>query len=100
MFDADTKIPNRDALPTPPDLLMKKRTKLPGVKDQTDPPPRVDTDKESENREQKIPSPIHTTPSSKATRKKYTKKLKELVKQRRRGQYTGKKYDLLRATYH
>ena len=29
--DAETKTPNRDALPTPPDFLMKKRTKLPRV---------------------------------------------------------------------
>ena len=44
IFDAETKIPNRDALPTPPDLLMNKRTKLPRVEDQTVPPPRVDPD--------------------------------------------------------
>ena len=69
IFDAETKIPNRDALPTPPDSLMKKRTKLPRVEDQTSPPPRVDPDKEYKNREQKIPSPIQETPSSEATRK-------------------------------
>ena len=40
--DAGTKIPNRDALPTPLDLLMNKRTKLPRVKYQTSPPQRVD----------------------------------------------------------
>ena len=40
IFDAETKIQNRDA--PPPDLLMKKRTKLPRVEDQTAPPPRVD----------------------------------------------------------
>ena len=44
IFDAETKIPNRDALPTPPDSLMKKRTKLTSVEDQADPPPRVDPD--------------------------------------------------------
>ena len=84
IFDAETKISNRDALPTPPDSLMKKRTKLPRVADQTVPPPRVDTDEEYNNREQKLPSPIQATPSSEATRKKYSKKLKELVKKRQR----------------
>ena len=49
IFDADTNIPNRDALPHPPDSLMKKRTKLPRVEDQTAPPPRVDPDEESKN---------------------------------------------------
>ena len=69
IFDAESKISNRDALP-PPDSLMKKRTRLPRVEDQTAPPPRVDTDEESKNREQKLPSPIQATPSSEATRKK------------------------------
>ena len=69
---------------------MKKSTKLPRVEDQTAPPPRVDPDEEYKNREQKLLNPIQATPSSEATRKKYTKKLKELVKQRRRGHYTGK----------
>ena len=89
IFDAETKIPNRDALTTPPDSLMNKRTKLPRVEDQTAPPPRVDPDKESNNREHKLPSPIQTTPSLEATRKKYTKKLKELVKKRHRDHYKG-----------
>ena len=62
IFDAETKIPDRDALPTPPDLLMKKRTKITRVEDQTSPTTRVYTDKESKNREQKLPSPIQTTP--------------------------------------
>ena len=62
IFDAETKIPNRDALPTPPDLLMNKRTKLPRVKYQTGPPSRVDPDKKSKKPEQKLPSPIQTTP--------------------------------------
>ena len=44
IFVAETKIPNRDALPTPPDSLTKKRTKLPMVEDQKAPPPRVDPD--------------------------------------------------------
>ena len=44
-FDAETKIPNRDALPNSPAPLMKKSTKLTWVEDQTAPPPRVDTDK-------------------------------------------------------
>ena len=99
IFDAETKIPNRDALLTPPDSIMNKITELPRVEDKTAPPPRVDPDKESKNREQKLPSPIQETPASEATRKKYTKKLKELVNQLRRGHYTGNKYDLLRATH-
>ena len=45
IFDAETKISNRDALPTPPDSIMKKMTKLPRVEYHTAPPPRVDTDK-------------------------------------------------------
>ena len=85
--------------PPPPDSLMKKRNKLPRVEDHTAPPPRVDPDEESKNREQKIPSPIQETPASEATRKKYTKKLKELLKQRRWGNYTGNKYDLPRETH-
>ena len=44
IFYAETKIPNRDALPTPPDSLMKKRTRLPRVEDYKAPPPKVDTD--------------------------------------------------------
>ena len=31
IFDAEPKIPNRDAMPTPADSIMKKRTKLPRV---------------------------------------------------------------------
>ena len=98
IFDAETKILNRDAFPTPPYLLMKKRTKLPRVEDQTSPSPRVYPYEESKKREQKLPSPIQTTPPSAATREKYTNKLKILVKQRRHGHYTGNKYDLSRAT--
>ena len=45
IFDAETKIPNRHALTTPLDSLMKKRTEIPRVEDQIDPPPRVDPDK-------------------------------------------------------
>ena len=45
IFDAETKIQNRDVLHTPPDSLMKNSTKLPRVKDQTVPHPRVDPDK-------------------------------------------------------
>ena len=59
----------------------------------------MDPDEESKNREHKLPSPIQATPSSEATRKKYTKKRKELVKQRCWGHYTGNKYDLPRATH-
>ena len=99
IFDAETKIPNKYALPAPPELITRKSAKIPRLEDQTAQPPRVDPDKESKNIEQKLPSPIQTTPSSEATRKKYTKILKEIVKQRRRFQYTGNKYDLLRATH-
>ena len=97
IFDSETKIPNRDEMPNPPPPLIKKSSELPKVEDQTAPHPRVDTEKKYEYREQKLPSPTQTTPTSSATREKYTKKLKELVKQRRRGHYTGKKYDLPRA---
>ena len=85
--------------PTPPDLIINKGTKIPKVEDQTAPHPRVHTDEEYKNREKKLPSPTHTTPPSEATRRKYTKKLKELVKQRRRDHYTGNKYDLPRAAH-
>ena len=44
IFDSETKTPNRDDLPTLPDLLMKKRTKLSRVENQTAPTPRVDPD--------------------------------------------------------
>ena len=47
---------------------MKKSTNLPRVEYHTAPPPRVDADEESKNREQKLPSPIQTTPPSAATR--------------------------------
>ena len=60
IFDAENKIPNRGALNTPPDLLMKKRTKLTWVEDQTAPPPRVNPDEKCKIREQKLPSTIHT----------------------------------------
>ena len=77
IFGAETKIPNRDAFPAPPPgLLMNKRTKLPRVEEQTATPPRLDLEEESKNREQKPPSIIQATPSSEATRKKYTKNLR------------------------
>ena len=41
LFDAETKIADRDTLPTLPALLMKKSSKLPRVEDQVSPPPRV-----------------------------------------------------------
>ena len=59
----------------------------------------MDPYEEYKNIEQKLPSPIQETTASEATRKKYTKKLKELVKQRRRGHYTGNKYDLPKASH-
>ena len=85
--------------PPPPVLLIKQSSKLPRVRDQTSPPPRVDPDEEYKEREQKPPNPTHATQPSAATRVKYTKKLKELVQQRRRGHYTGNKYDISRATH-
>ena len=63
IFDAETKIPNRDALPTPLDSLMNKRTKIPRVKYQTAPPPRVDPDEETRERYQTPPTPTQETPS-------------------------------------
>ena len=78
---------------------MEERTKLTRVEDQTTPPPRVYQDEESKNREQKLPSTIQTTQSSEATRKKYTKKLKELGNQRFRSHYIGNKYDLPQETH-
>ena len=99
IFDAETKIPNRDAMPTPLALIMKKRSKISRVEYQTPPPPRVDPDEGSKNIEQKPPSQTHTTPPSAATRDKDTRKIKELVKQLRRGHYTGNKYDLPQATH-
>ena len=92
IFDTENKIPNRDALPTPLDLLMRKMTELPRMEDHTAPPPRVDLNKEYRNREQKLLIQIQTTSPSEATRKKYTKKLKKVVKQRCRYHYTGNKY--------
>ena len=100
IFDADTQIPNRDAPPPPPlSLPIKKSSKLPRVEDQIEPPPRVDPDEESKDREQKLLSPTQATQPSAAIWGKYTKKLKELVKQRRRGHYTGNKYYLPQATH-
>ena len=98
-FYAETKIPNRDALQTPQYSLMKKRTKLLRVEDNTYPPPRVDPDEKSNNREHKLPNPIQTNPSSAATRENYTNKYKEPVKQRCRGHYTENKYDLPKSTH-
>ena len=51
IFYAETKIPNRDALPNPQDSLLKNSTKLPRVEDYTAPPPRVYTDEEYKDRE-------------------------------------------------
>ena len=53
IFDAEIKIPSRDALTTPPESLMNKSTKLPRLEDQTAPPPMVDPYKESSNIDQK-----------------------------------------------
>ena len=49
IFHAEPKTTNMDALPTPPESLMEKRTKLPRVEYQTAPPPRVDPDEEYKN---------------------------------------------------
>ena len=73
---------------------MKESTKIPRVEDHMAPPPRVDPDKESKNMDQKLPSTIQTTPQSATTGNKCTRKLKELVTQRRRGHYNGNKYDV------
>ena len=70
--------------PPPPDSLMKKMTKFPRVKNQTAPPPRVDPDEKSKNREKKLPSPNYTIPPSEETREKNTKTLKGPVRQHRR----------------
>ena len=99
IFDADTKIPNKDALTTPPLSLIKKSAKLPRVEYQTAPPPRVNLYEESKKREQKLPSPIQTTLPSAETRETYTLFFKELVKQRCCGHYTGNKYDLTQETH-
>ena len=58
IFETETKIPNRDALPNPHDSIMKKGTKLPRVEDQTYPPTRGVPDKESNKREQNLTSTI------------------------------------------
>ena len=58
IFDSETKIPNMDKLPTPLAPLMKKSSKLPKVEYKTAPPPRVDPDEESKDREQKPTIPI------------------------------------------
>ena len=73
-FNAETKIPNRDAMPTPLPPLINNSTKILRVEDQTAPLPRVDPEEEYGNREKKLPSPIQIAPLSAATREKYTKK--------------------------
>ena len=70
---------------------MKKSAKLQTVEDQTAPLPRVDPYEEYKDIEQKLPSPTHKIPPAAATSEKYTKTLKEIVKKRRRGHYTGNK---------
>ena len=47
---------------TPPSPLMKKSSKLPMVENQMAPPPKYDPGEEYKCREQKLPSPIQTTP--------------------------------------
>ena len=47
IFDSETKIANRDALPATPAPLMNKSARLPRVEDHTAPSPKVDPDKES-----------------------------------------------------
>ena len=78
---------------------MKKSSKIPIVEDQMAPTPRMDSEEEYKYREQKLPSTTQATPLSAATREKNTKKLQELVKQRRRGHYKGNKYDLPQPTH-
>ena len=79
-----------DVLPTPPSPIIKKSSKLPRMEYHTAPPTRVDPNEESEYREHIPTCPIQTTIPSAVTRGKYTKKLKELVKQRHRGHNTRK----------
>ena len=62
--------------PPPPYPLIKHSSKLPRVKDQISPPPRVDTYEESKDRDQKATIPTQENPPPAATRGKYTKKLK------------------------
>ena len=50
----------------PLSLPIKKSSKLPRVEDQIEPPPRVDPDEESKDRDQKLPTQIHKTPPSAA----------------------------------
>ena len=77
IFDADTKISNRDTLTFPPVPLIKKSYKFTRVEDQMDLPPKVDPNEESRYRYQKLPSAIETTPPSAASRDKYTKILND-----------------------
>ena len=72
IFDAETQIPNRDALPAPKSPLIKKSSKLPRVEDQTDQPPRMDPYEESKDIEQRSPSTTQATRPSGATRGRYT----------------------------
>ena len=76
--------------PPLPYPLMKNSSKLPRVEYQTAPPPRVDPYDEYKYRVQKLTSPTQANQPSAATRKKIHQKLKELVKQRRRGHYKVK----------
>ena len=73
IFDAETKIPNRDSLPIHLSQKTNNISKLPKVEDQMYPPQRVDPEKESKYREQKLPIPTQATPPSAAKREKYTK---------------------------
>ena len=99
IFYSETRIPNRGALRTPPAPLMNKSSKLPRVEYQKAQPPRVDPYGEAKYRKHKLISPIQTNQPSPARREKYTKIFKELVKQRRRGHYTGKKYEIPQSTH-
>ena len=69
------------------------------MKDQIETPPKVHTDEENQERDQKTSIPTHSNLPSETTREKCTKKLKEKIQQRRCGHYTGNKYDLLRETH-
>ena len=63
------------------------------MKDQIETPPKVHTDEENQERDQKTSIPTHSNLPSETTREKCTKKLKDFVQQHCHVNYTGNKYD-------
>ena len=59
----------------------------------------MDPDGETNKIEQTPSTPTQENPPSNAIRKKYTKKLKELVQKFRWGHYKGNKYDITRVAH-